>query len=131
MSLGISGAMNLPVVERLREVHRATPPGTKQRLNAALPVIAQLETMVTPIIDGVALTVLLKIGSAMRRDLPTPDKVRVRWAAFRVKMRKDPKFVRLVADTLPAIAANYTASNVMSLVSDQMFLDLLEAAHAE
>lgn len=129
MDLGITGAMNLPVVERLREVHRATPPGTKQRLNAALPVIAQLESMVTPVIEGNTLYFLLKVGSFIRKDLPSPDKVRTRWNAFKFKMRKDPKFVKLVADTLPEIAANYTASNIMSLVTDQRFLNLLEAAN--
>ena len=61
-----AGAMNLPVVERLRAVHRSTKPGTKERVQAALPVIAELERSLDPVINGIGLGALLSIGREQR-----------------------------------------------------------------
>lgn len=127
MNLGaLTGAMNLPVVERLRAVHRKTKPGTKERINAALPVIAELERSLDPIINGVGLGALLSIGRVMRKDLPSAERLRTQFSGCKSKLRNDGAFVRYVADTLPHIAAKYDCGNVMNIIHDPQFLELLK-----
>lgn len=127
MNLGtLAGAMNLPVVERLRAVHRSTRPGTKERVQAAIPVISELETALNPIIHGVGLGALLSMGRVFRKDLPAPDKLRFQFDALKRKLRNDPAFVRYLSDALPGIAAKYSTSNIMNIVKDPEFIDLLK-----
>lgn len=127
MNLGtLTGAMNLPVVERLRAVHRKTRPGTRERVTAALPVIAELEKSLDPVINGVGLGALLGIGRMVRKDLPSADKVRNQFGRCKLKLRNDGNFVRYVADALPGIAAKYSSSNIMDIVRDPQFLELLK-----
>lgn len=127
MNLGtLTGAMNLPVVERLRAVHRKTRPGTRERVTAALPVIAELEKSLDPVINGVGLGALLGIGRMVRKDLPSADKVRSQFGRCKLKLRNDGNFVRYVADALPGIAAKYSSSNIMDIVRDPQFLELLK-----
>ncbi|HAV8640564.1 TPA: hypothetical protein JZ953_002352 [Escherichia coli] len=127
MNLGtLTGAMNLPVVERLRAVHRKTRPGTRERVNAAVPVIAELEKSLDPVINGVGLGALLGIGRMVRKDLPSADKVRHQFGRCKLKLRNDGNFVRYVADALPGIAAKYSSSNIMDIVRDPQFIELLK-----
>ncbi|MFX2611667.1 hypothetical protein [Enterobacter mori] len=121
-----AGAMNLPVVERLRAVHRKTWPGTKERINAALPVIAELEKSLDPVINGVGLGALLSVGRLVRKDLPSADTVRARFKGCKRKLRSDSGFVGYVADVLPGITAKYSSTNIMDIAQDLQFLKLLK-----
>lgn len=126
MNLGtLAGALNLPVVERLRAVHNHTRKGTKERLHAALPVISELEASLEPVINGVGFGALLAIGRAVRKDIPSAESIRVGFARLKSRLRSEPQFVRYIADTLPEIAARYSTSNIMSIVRDPDFLQLL------
>lgn len=126
----LTGSWNLPVVGRLRAVHKSTKPGTKERMQAALPVIAELEKSLDPVINGVGLGALLGIGRMVRKDIPSADKVRAQFGRCKQKLRKDGNFVRYVADALPGIAAKYSSSNIMEIVRDPQFLELLKRGAA-
>lgn len=122
----LAGSMDLPVVERLRAVHHRTRPGTQERVNAARPVIAELERALDPIINGMGLGMLLSIGRVIRKDLPSPDSLKYQFNGCKRKLRTDAGFVRYVSDVLPSIAARYNSSNVLDIVYDPQFLELLK-----
>lgn len=126
----LTGSWNLPVVGKLRAVHQSTRPGTKERMQAALPVIAELEKMVDPVINGVGLGALLAVGRVIRKDLPTADKVRKQFASCKQKLRSDKDFVRYATDALPAIAAKYNSGTIVDILYDPQFLELLKRGAA-
>lgn len=116
----------MPVVGRLRAVHNSTRPGTKERMQAALPVIAELERLIDPVINGVSLGALLTMGRIIRKDLPTADKVRFQFASCKQKLRSDKDFVRYASDALPAIAAKYSSGTIVDILYDPQFIELLK-----
>lgn len=122
----LTSSFNLPIVNKLRAVHNSTKPGTRERLQAALPVIAELEKLVEPVINGVGLSALLAVGRVIRKDLPSSEKVRQQFAGCKQKLRTDKDFVRYASDTLPAIAAKYNSGTMMDILYDAQFLELLK-----
>ncbi len=128
-NIGMLGnALNLPIMQALKQVDRTTQPATKARIQACLPVVAELERTIDPIINGMGLTALLAAGRVVNPKFPNAQTVRDRFQSFKRKMRADPAFTRLVCDVLPSLAGRYDAGSAFQIVTDPDFMRLLEEA---
>jgi len=95
---------------------------------AAAPVISGLELELGGIIKGNKLSLLLPMLRMVNQRVPSAEQVRSGFDKFGKRMRSDPAFFSLVANTLPDIARDYGSSNFTKIADDPRFLQLLREA---
>ena len=122
----LSGVMHLPVVGKLRTVHCSTQLGTYERAQASLPVLAEFEDNLDELLYCIGTANLLMIGRIAHCNLPSADRLRSWYENFKQRMQKDPAYRKRVFDTLPKIAAKYGSEDIMDIVGDDEFLELIK-----
>lgn len=123
----LSGSLELPVVNKLRGIELSTRPGTPERAQAALPVLAELEEDLDDVLNCVGVNGVLMVCRLNNPQLPSCQKLRNLHAKFKEKLRGESRFMRKVIDTLPAIASKYQSSNPFEIIGDAEFVNLLSS----
>lgn len=122
----LCGVVQLPVVNKLRTVHCNTQPGSYERAQAALPVLAELQEDLDGVLFCVGLNNVLMVGRLVHVNLPSAERLRTQYQQFKQRLMDDPVFMKRVLDVLPMIAANHSSSDIMDIVGDDEFLALLK-----
>ena len=123
----LCGSLSLPVVNKLRILHCKTQPGTPERAQKTLPVLSELEDNLDMVLNCISINGVLMVGRVDHPRLPSSNRLRSLYSQFKLRLQEDPKFMRKVIDILPDIAAKYSSTNIMDIVGDDEFLDLLGA----
>lgn len=121
----LSGCMTLQVVGKFRTVHDTTRPGTYERTQAGLPLIAELEEDLDQLAYSVAINGMLMLARVVNVDTPSAERFRRLYADFKNSLHTNPKFMNQVINQLPDIVARYSTNDIMYLLSDRDFLALL------
>ncbi|MFV0357739.1 MAG: hypothetical protein ACK5LG_21935 [Bacteroides thetaiotaomicron] len=101
-------------------------PGSYERAQLALPVLAELEESLDRIINGVGINGVLMVARMSNPDVPSADLFRKMYCNFKQRIRDNPQFMKTVIDKVPSIMARYPGSNIVNLVGDSEFIDLLK-----
>lgn len=122
----LSGSVSLPVIGKLRNLCAVTKPGSYERAQAGLPMIAELEEALDAVLYSISINSILMLGRLSNQNIPSSDRLRKQYCSFKSKIHTDPQFLRKVMDDLPKIVAKYNSSNMVDLVGDDEFLALLK-----
>lgn len=125
--MSLTGSMPLPVVSKFRVVQGITKPGSYERVQATLPLVAELEEDLDELFYSIALNGMLMIARMSNQDTPSSDRLRSLYCKFKGNLRADPMFLREVMDRMPDIMAKYSTDDITQIVADKEFLSLLSS----
>ena len=121
----LSGSMPLQVVSKFRNLNSRTKPGSYERAHASLPLVAELEDNLDDLFYSVSLNNLLMMARMLNQDIPSSDRLRSLYCAFKDSLHTDPAFMKQVIEQMPVITARYATDDIMCIMADRDFLALL------
>ena len=123
MSIGCT--MQMPVLDKLSNVYCSLQMDSYTRAQKLLPVMAELEEDFDAIVNGIGLNGVLMVARQANPDVPSADRFRCLYRSFKERLHDDPCFMQCVMTKLPTIVSKYDGNNIVSVLSDPEFMELI------
>lgn len=115
----------MPVLCKLNEVRCGPKADNYSRAQRLLPVMAELEEDLDRVVNGIGLNGVLTLARQTNNDVPSASRFRVLYSNFKDRLHNDPAYMQNVMQKLPEITGKYDGDNLVTVLSDPDFLDLL------
>ena len=125
MSQCLLGTVCFPVIGKMRKVHMNQSIDTYEKNQLLLQALAEFENDLDQLLYSVGAPNVLMIGRLSHSNLPSVIRLQTWYENFKQRMRNEPSYLKKVIEEVPKIVAKTNSEDIMDVIGDDDFLNLI------